>query len=100
MPYSIIKTAIERKESLSGNYDNYVRHFSPQALGEDRGGTQSVLGFQYDGGRPGGLPVGGDWCFFSLSHLSNVRTNADKWVVGPVAGKPWHLFSKIHVQAK
>ncbi len=99
MPYSIIKTAIERKESLTGHYDHYVRHFSPHALGEDRQGTRSVLGFQYGGGRPGGLPVGGDWCFFTLPHLASVRPNADKWLPGSLTGKPWHLLTKIHIQA-
>jgi hypothetical protein len=51
MPYAVIRKAIERKESLTGNYDRYIRSFSSHALGEDRKGTASVLGFQYAGGR-------------------------------------------------
>ena len=43
MPYSIIKAAIERKESLTGKFENYVRHFSPHALGEDREGRRQSL---------------------------------------------------------
>jgi hypothetical protein len=96
MLYSIIRSAIERRESLSGKYDDYVRHFSPHVLGEDRQGDQAVLGFQYGGGRPGGLPVHGDWCFFKLAQLT-ARPNGDQWVSGP-CGKPLHLFSRIDVQ--
>ncbi len=96
MPYAIIRNAIARRQSLTGTYDNYTRHFSPHALGEDREGVMAVLGFQYGGGRPGGLPVGGDWCFFQLHRLWAAPT-MDKWVSGPL-GKPLHLFSKIDAQ--
>ena len=100
MPYSIMTAAIERKESLTGKFENYIRHFSPHALGEDGDGRHAVLGFQYDGGRPGGLPIGGDWCCFTLSGLSGVHPNTDKWIVGPITGKPWHLLSSIHIQTE
>ena len=43
MPYFIITAAIERNESLTGKFENYVRHFSPHALGEDREGRRQSL---------------------------------------------------------
>jgi hypothetical protein len=82
MPYTIIKRAIETKESLTANYQYYVRHFSPQALGDDRRGIKMVTGFQYGGGRAGGLPPGGDWCFFEVDRLTSVQPNQDRWMPG------------------
>jgi hypothetical protein len=69
IPYTIIKVAIERKHPLSGKYEHYVRHFSPHALGDDREGRRSVLGFQYGGGRRGRLPPDGEWRFFLVEKL-------------------------------
>ena len=97
MPYAIIRTAIERRQSVTGKSEDYIRFFSPHALGEDRQGSQAVLGFQYGGGRPGGLPLGGDWCFLRLAALLGTMPNGDRWMSGP-AGKPLHLFRKIDFQ--
>ena len=99
MPYAIIKDAIQRKTSLTGQYDYYVRHFSPHVLGDDRQGRKSVLGFQYGGGRPQGLPASGEWCFFQVNGLLGIRPNGDRWLAGPIDAKPLHLFSHIDVQA-
>lgn len=98
MPYGMIELAIQLRQSLTGKYDNYMRFFSPHVLGDDREGHRALLGYQYAGGRPGGLPISGDWCFFLLSLLTDVRPNSDKWIIGPY-GRPLHLFSKVDVQA-
>ena len=98
MPYQIIKRAIERRESLTGRYDDYVRFFSPHVLGDDRIGAKSVLGFQYAGGRAGGLPPMGDWGLFHVVGLKELYPNRDRWLAGLPENKPLHLFSKIDVQ--
>jgi hypothetical protein len=82
MPYVIIKRAIERRESLTAKYDHYIRMFSPHALGDSQTGDKRVLGFQYGGGRPGGLPAAGDWCFFAVDSLRDLTPNGDRWVFG------------------
>lgn len=99
VPYTIIKRAIEHKESLTAKYENYIRYFSPHILGDDREGVKGVLGFQYGGGRCGGLPASGAWCFFSLHDLRNVHPNGDRWRTGPLENKPLHLFAKIDLRA-
>ena len=97
MPYTIIKRAIERRESLTAKYENYLRHFSPHALGDDHVGASNVLGFQYGGGRPGGLPPSGDWCFFRLDGLRGLFPNRDRWLTGLLENRPLHRFARVDV---
>ena len=97
MPYAIIKQAIERKHSLSAKYEYYVRFFSPLALGDDRQGRKIVLGFQYNGGKPGGLAPAGEWCFFQVDRLVDLRPNGDRWLTGPMDA-PLHHFSRIDLE--
>ena len=99
MQYAIIKSAIERRESLTGKYEEYIRHFSPHVLGEDRQGAVCVLGFQYGGGRPRSLPSAGDWCFFQVDKLRDLYPNGDRWLAGPFENKPLYRFARIEVQA-
>ena len=98
MFYNIIKYAIERKHSLSGKYEYYIRHFSPHALGDDREGRKCVLGFQYAGGRPGRLPPAGEWCFFLVDGLMDLQPNDDLWLAGPMDAQPLRYLSVIDVQ--
>ena len=81
-------TSTHRKRvSLTANYEYYVRFFSPHMLGRDSSGAAVVVGYQYAGGRRGGLPSAGDWACFYLAGLSNVACNADTWAAGQVAGE-------------
>jgi hypothetical protein len=68
-------------------------------LGDDRHGNKAVIGFQYGGGRQGGLPIAGDWCCFQLNGLSGLRFNGDRWVIGPIDRRPMHLLSTVEVSA-
>lgn len=99
MPYAIIQRAIEEKHSLTAYYDNYVRHFSPHILGLDRQAWPSTVGWQYGGGRRGGLPAQGDWYFFHVWGLADLRPNDDGWKAGPPSGKPRHLIPRVDIQA-
>jgi hypothetical protein len=99
MPYAIVKRAIEERQSLTAYYDSYVRLFSPHILGLDRQSWPAVIGYQYGGGRRGGLPSQGDWCFFHVWGLNDLRANDHPWMAGPSHGTPRHLISKVDVQA-
>jgi hypothetical protein len=99
MPYAIIKRAIEEKHSLTAYYDNYVRHFSPHILGLDRQAWPSAVGWQYGGGRRGGLPAQGEWCFFQVWGLTDLRPNEDGWKAGPPSGKPRQLIARVDIQS-
>jgi hypothetical protein len=99
MPYAMIKRAIQEKHSLTAYYENYVRQFSPHILGLDRAAWPSTVGFQYGGGRKGGLPAEGEWCFFHVWGLTDLRRNDDGWKAGPAHGKPRHLIAKVDVEA-
>jgi hypothetical protein len=98
MPYAIIRRAIEERRSVTAVYDNYVRYFSPHVLGLDRQAWPSTIGWQYGGGRPGGLPSGGDWCFFHVWALVDVRPNDDGWKAGGPGGKPRQLITRVDIQ--
>jgi hypothetical protein len=99
MPYAMIRRAMEERHSLTAYYDSYVRHFSPRILGLDRQSWPAVVAYQYDGGRREGLPPGGDWCFFHVWGLSDLRRNADTWVAGPPQCRLRHLILKVDIQA-
>jgi hypothetical protein len=99
MSYIVIRRAIEERHSLTGYYDNYVRHFSPHILGLDGQSWPAVIVYQYDGGRREGLPRGGDWCFFHVWGLNDLRRNDDRWMAGPGQRKPRHLIAKVDIQA-
>lgn len=99
MSYLIIRQAISERQSLTANYDNYIRHFSPTTLGKDRGGTQTLLAYQYGGGRSGGLSSSGAWCCFQIGRLYGLRLNGDKWLDGPLAGRMPNCVVEIDVSA-
>jgi hypothetical protein len=99
MQHQLIEDAIRERVSLTANYEYYVRFFSPHVLGRDSSGAAIVVGYQYAGGRRGGLPPAGDWACFYLAGLSNVGRNADKWAVGPMAQKPIHVLKHIDIAA-
>ena len=99
MPYVTIRKAISERQSLTAIYDNYVRHFSPTALGKDGRGSQTLLAYQYGGGRSGGLSVGGAWCCFRVGDLRALRLNGDKWQAGPLAGRMPNCVVEIDVSA-
>lgn len=89
MSYIVVRQAIIQRVSLTANYENYVRFFSPHLIGQDANGVPVVVGFQYGGGRPGGLlSSNGEWCRFLVPRLHYARFNGDKWQAGPAAGKP------------
>ncbi len=99
IPYQIIRRAIVDRRSLTAIYDNYVRHFSPHVLGKDRQFQTGVVGFQYGGGRPGGLSAVGDWCFFALEGLRDLQPNGDGWVAGPNGNRPSGLIVTVDIYA-
>ena len=88
MSYIVVRQAIIQHASLTANYDNYVRFFSPHLIGQDANGVPVVVGFQYGGGKPGGfLSSNGEWCRFLIPRLHYVRVNGDKWRAGQAEGK-------------
>jgi hypothetical protein len=97
MQYLTIRKAISERQSLTAIYDNYVRHFSPATLGKDKGGTQTLLAYQYGGGRPGGLSINGAWCCFNVGELRALRLNGDKWLGGPLVGRMPNCVVEIDV---
>jgi hypothetical protein len=97
MSYAIIRQAILDRCSLTATYDNFVRHFSPQAIGKDNDGDTNVMAFQYGGGSTKGLPAGGQWRCFRVSGLIVVTRNADPWVPGTGHSKPNTCVTQIDV---
>jgi hypothetical protein len=74
-----VRKAIVDRVSLIAHYDNYVRFFSPHALGSTRGGQKAVLAYQYDGGKPGKLRLSGEWACFEIAGLGAIRRTGDIW---------------------
>ena len=61
MSYLTIRQAIIDHASLTANYENYTRHFSPHIIGKHSNGVPIVVAFQYGGGKSGGLSPNGEW---------------------------------------
>ncbi len=99
MSYAVVRDAIFKRESLTAHYDNYVRYFSPHLIGYGTAGVPLVVGFQYGGGRRGGLSPSGEWCRFAIPDLLHVRVNRDKWQPGPHTGKPVEDLILIDIAA-
>src|SRR5205809_3719946 len=99
MPYRLIRDAIRDRASLTGRYEDYIRYFSPHAIGKDSSGAPVAVAYQYGGGRRGGLPPAGDWAVFYIAGLSDVARNADKWLSGPTTPKPVHVLKHIDLAA-
>ena len=51
MRYYFVRKAILERQSLTAFYENYVRRFTPHAIGKSRVGYAAVVVFQYGGGR-------------------------------------------------
>ncbi len=99
MSYEVVRQAIVDRASLTANYEDYVRYFSPHAIGKLANGVPVVVAFQYDGGRKGGLPVSGAWCLFLLPRLHYVRRVSDRWMPGLAEGKPTDALAYIDIAA-
>src|SRR5687768_6081793 len=99
MSYALIRDAIHDRACLSARYEHYVRFFSPHALGKDSSGAPVVVAYQYDGGRRGGLPAGGDWATFYLAGLSNLERTTDTWRPGRLTHKPLHVLAHVDIAA-
>jgi hypothetical protein len=99
MSYVLVRQAILERASITAIYENYVRHFSPHMIGKHANGVPIVVAYQYGGGKPGGLPASGDWCYYLLPRLHYVRRNGDRWMSGPLAGRPSHLIGELDVAA-
>ena len=99
MSYLTIRQAIIDHASLTASYENYIRHFSPHMIGKHSNGVPIVVAFQYAGGKSGGLSPNGEWCQYLLPRLHYVRRNGDRWLEGPLQGKPVAGLSEIDVAA-
>lgn len=97
--YRAVKEAIENRRSLTGRYGSFERRFSPHILGKSDEGQDCLVGFQYGGGRPGGLPPLGDWCFFMIDGLHHVRANLDTWRMDQLHARPDYLVTQMEVCA-
>ena len=99
MSYALIRQAILDRASLTATYENYVRHFSPHMIGKHTNGVPIVVAYQYGGGKPGGLSLSGEWCWYLLPRLHYVKRNGDRWLTGPLTGKPCDAIREIDVAA-
>ncbi|HTR84981.1 MAG TPA: hypothetical protein VMI56_10920 [Reyranella sp.] len=95
MHHDVIRDAIISKRSVTAQENGYTRRFSPHKLGRESNGEDVVIGYQYAGDRPGGLPKGGDWCCLRLSSLDEVEPNGDEWVRGHGEVPRDHLVSLV-----
>jgi hypothetical protein len=95
----LVEDAIRNRFSLTAHYEDYVRFFSPHALGADSSGATVVIAYQYGGGRRGGLPPSGDWACFYIGGLSNLERNADRWIGASRGAKPVHVLKRIDIAA-
>jgi hypothetical protein len=99
MSYALVRQAILDRASLTAIYENYVRHFSPHMIGKHVNGVPIVVAYQYGGGKPGGLPSSGEWYWYLVPRLHYVKRNSDKWLWGPIAGRPSNVIREIDVAA-
>jgi hypothetical protein len=100
MTYDIIREAIIDRRSLTCLYDNCIRFFSPHILGKDADGRECAVVFQYAGKRPDGLfPDVGEWCCFHVDGIRRLRANGDRWVAGPIGGRPAGCVHEVALKA-
>src|SRR5690349_16728994 len=97
--YEIIRQAIRDRACLTADYEDYPRFFSPHELGYDSRGAPVVVAYQYEGGRRGGLPAGGDWATFYIAGLTNLERNTDSWHRGRLTHKPQDVLNRIDIAA-
>ncbi len=97
--YRTVKEAIEQRQSLTGRYGSFERLFSPHILGKSDEGRDCLVGFQYGGGRPGGLAPLGEWCFFEIDGLHGVHPNVDPWRMGQLHERSDYLVAQVDVCA-
>jgi hypothetical protein len=95
--YQIIRQAIMDRQCASALYEDYVRVFCPRTIGKDKSGTAVVTAFQYGGGCPGGLPLGGKWCCFRVSDLDLISITDDAWRIGTSSGRRTSWVTDVDV---
>jgi len=99
MSYAVVKNAILERVSLTARYEDYLRFFSPHAIGTTSDGSLVVVAYQYGGGKPGGGFGVAEWCRFYLHRLHDVRPNGDGWRDGPLDADPREGLSQIVLSA-
>lgn len=95
--YQIIRQAIVDRQCASALYEDYVRVFCPRTIGRDDSGTAVVAAFQYGGGCPGGLPLGGIWCCFRVGDLDLISITDDGWRSGTSGGRHANWVTDVDV---
>jgi hypothetical protein len=80
--HDTIREAIISKRSVTAHVGGQERRLSPHTLGREPDGESVVIGYQYAGDRPGGLPSEGAWCCLKLSEVDDAAPNDDDWTRG------------------
>lgn len=84
----LLRQAIESWFAIECRYRNYVRVLAPCELGRDPQGRDVLIGYQFGGGRQGGLPAGGEWVIFLVEEMRNVVRSARPFQTGREADRP------------
>jgi len=89
--YTLVWTAVVRRQPIGALYDGHRRLLCPHRLGRNGDRELRVLCYQYGGGSKSGLqPVGSaaNWRCIVLEKLSNVELLQDAWRSAPNHSRP------------
>ena len=89
--YSVVRTAILRRQPIGAVYDGRSRLLCPHRLGRNKDKQLRVLCYQYGGRSRSGLQPPGsaaNWRCIALERLSRVELRKDAWRTAPNHSRP------------
>jgi hypothetical protein len=100
--YTLVRAAIENRDSITADYDGYYRELSPHAIGMKRGRRQAIC-YQYGGSTSSGRlgPIGSpeNWRCIGIEKLANVRTIKGVWHTAGDHSRPQTCLDLIDADA-
>jgi hypothetical protein len=101
--YSLVWSAVEKKQPIEATYQGRLRLFCPHRLGRNREGRLRVLCYQYGGESQSGLhPMGSpaNWRCVALEKLSRVKLVEGAWRTAPNHSRPGSCVAQADIDAE
>lgn len=80
--YELIKQAVQNKQSISFDYNNYSRKMSPHVIGRSKEGEEQTLCYQNGGMTSSGIITpnsNNNWRCVKIANIRNLTVNNDRF---------------------
>lgn len=99
--FEAVRTAIRKKQTVTGRYNGHRRVMCPHVVGWNRGGDEQALFYQYGGSSSTGLSSPGspnNWRCIPLARLFGIEVSDGDWHTAPNHSRPQTCVATIDTE--